>query len=134
MKLKYWYLLVFILQVITSLLMLLIDDLSILILYGSFSDFLFTSIAISSIFYFRLTRPNAIRPIKVFISNKQTVLKKLWINFQFTGLHYISNYIYDYLCIFDWFNVLSKSKGDFSWIFIFVNWYTCLLYCYCSEK
>ena len=46
--------------------MLLIDDLAILILYGTFSEFFFTSIAISSIFYLRYTRPEAIRPIKVF--------------------------------------------------------------------
>lgn len=52
-------------QVITTLLMLLVDDLTILILYGTFSDFVFTSLAISSIFYLRYKRPTTIRPIKV---------------------------------------------------------------------
>jgi hypothetical protein len=45
--------------------MLLVKDLDTLILYGTFSEMLFIAIALSSIFYFRYTRPLAYRPIKV---------------------------------------------------------------------
>jgi hypothetical protein len=45
--------------------MLLLKDLETLIFYGTFSEMLFIAIALSSIFYFRYTRPLAYRPIKV---------------------------------------------------------------------
>lgn len=48
-----------------SLVMLMVKDLETLILYGTFSEILFISIALSSIFYFRYTKPDADRPIKV---------------------------------------------------------------------
>jgi hypothetical protein len=45
--------------------MLLVEQLETLILYGTFSEFFFNGIAISTIFYFRYKRPDAFRPIKV---------------------------------------------------------------------
>ncbi len=45
--------------------MLMIKDIDNLILYGTFSELFFIFISISSVLYFRYTRPNAIRPIKV---------------------------------------------------------------------
>jgi hypothetical protein len=45
--------------------MLLLGNLKTLILYGTFTEFLFIGISISSILYLRRTRPNIERPIKV---------------------------------------------------------------------
>ena len=55
--------------------MLLVDDLTTLIFYGTLSEFLFTSLAISSIFYLRYKKPFAIRPIKVTIKNSKMIAK-----------------------------------------------------------
>ncbi|CAF0937698.1 unnamed protein product [Brachionus calyciflorus] len=54
-----------ILQGLVSTLLLLVRDLNSLILYGVFTETLFIAISLSSIFYFRYTRPDANRPIKV---------------------------------------------------------------------
>jgi len=48
-----------------SLIMLLVKDLDTLIMYGTFSELFFIAVALSSIFYFRYSMPNAPRPIKV---------------------------------------------------------------------
>jgi len=56
------------LQTFVSLLMLLIKDLDTLVLYGTFSEVLFIGITISTVIYFRYSRPTAHRPIKVHIA------------------------------------------------------------------
>ncbi|RNA36723.1 Y+L amino acid transporter 2 [Brachionus plicatilis] len=53
------------LQAFMSIIILFMEDLDSLILYGAFTEILFISLSLSSIFYFRYRRPNAIRPIKV---------------------------------------------------------------------
>lgn len=53
------------LQAIMSIIILFMEDLDSLIMYGAFTEILFISLSLSSIFYFRYSRPNAVRPIKV---------------------------------------------------------------------
>jgi amino acid transporter len=49
----------------TSVFALFLEDLSLLILFGTFSEFFFIGVAISAIIYLRLKKPNLPRPIKV---------------------------------------------------------------------
>jgi hypothetical protein len=44
---------------------LFVEDLSILILFGTFSEFLFIGVAITAIIYLRFKKPHLPRPIKV---------------------------------------------------------------------
>ena len=54
-----------VLMISTSVFVLFVEDLSLLILFGTFSEFLFIGVAISAIVYLRIKKPNLPRPIKV---------------------------------------------------------------------
>lgn len=56
-----------ILTTITSILMLFLGDVKTLILYGTFTEFLFIGISISTIIYLRKKKPDVKRPIKLWL-------------------------------------------------------------------
>lgn len=69
-----------ILQCILSLIMLLIDDVYVLITYSSIVESFFIMLSVSGVLYFRYTRPDMVRPIKVTFK-KYIYLKGLYPNF-----------------------------------------------------
>lgn len=69
-------------QTSTSLLMLFVKDLEILILFGTFSEFLFIGVAISAVIYLRLTRPKVPDTIQVSIFKTHQLLASFYINLQ----------------------------------------------------